>query len=216
MNIKKSKFKVRLLPLFIFVGVLSLSIKINYVYNTIINRELPKISISQNKALAEEKEKAETQQLNNILNGNAQNVNTGSFQNNSAFTQSEINILQELAERREALDVRSEEIDKKALQLKVAESEIDKKLAQLKVYEEKLQKLINQYNEQERAQLATLVKMYSTMKPKDAARIFNTFEIDILVAILREMKPSSSSAILSQMDSIKAREVTTALIGKNV
>ena len=204
-----------MLPIFIFVGVLSLSVKINYVYNTIINRELPKISISQNKALAEEQEKAETQQLNQILDGH--NIpNMGNAQNNSSFSQSEINILQELAERREALDVRSEEIDKKALQLKVAEDEIDKKLAQLKSYEEKLQKLINRYNEQEQEQLASLVKMYATMKPKDAARIFNTFDIDILVAILRQMKPSSSSAILSQMDSIKAREVTTALIGKNI
>lgn len=215
MYIQKKKNKIRLLPIFIFMGVLSLSVKINYVYNTIINRELPKISISQNKALAEEKEKAETQQLNQILNGN--NIpNMGNAQNNSSFSQSEINILQELAERREALDVRSEEIDKKALQLKVAEDEIDKKLAQLKSYEEKLQKLINRYNEQEQEQLASLVKMYATMKPKDAARIFNTFDIDILVAILRQMKPSSSSAILSQMDSIKAREVTTALIGKNI
>ena len=215
MYIQRKKNKIRLLPIFIFMGVLSLSVKINYVYNTIINRELPKISISQNKALAEEQEKAETQQLNQILNGS--NIpDMGNVQNNSSFSQSEINILQELAERREALDVRSEEIDKKALQLKVAEDEIDKKLAQLKSYEEKLQKLINRYNEQEKEQLASLVKMYATMKPKDAARIFNTFDIDILVAILRQMKPSSSSAILSQMDSIKAREVTTALIGKNI
>ena len=79
-----------------------------------------------------------------------------------------------------------------------------------------MQKLINKYNEQERAQLAALVKMYSTMKPKDAARIFNTFDLDILVAILKEMKPSSSSAILSQMDAIKAKEVTTALISRNI
>lgn len=35
-------------------------------------------------------------------------------------------ILQELAERREALDLRSREIDKKAVQLKVAEEEIEK------------------------------------------------------------------------------------------
>ena len=54
------------------------------------------------------------------------------------------------------------------------------------------------------------------MKPKDAARIFNTFDLDILVAILKEMKPSSSSAILSQMDAIKAKEVTTALISRNI
>lgn len=214
---KPIKIHFRLLPIFIFVAVLSLSVKINSVYDIIINKELPKISISQNKAWAEEQENKETARLNQILqDSNKGTANVESSNTNSAFTQSEIALLQELAERREALDVRSQEIDKKAIQLKVAEEEIDKKLAQLKTYEEKLQKLINKYNEQERAQLAALVKMYSTMKPKDAARIFNTFDLDILVAILKEMKPSSSSAILSQMDAIKAKEVTTALISRNI
>lgn len=214
---KNITIRFRLLPIFIFVAVLSLSIKINSLYDIFVNRELPKISISQNKAWAEEQEQQETAKLTQIL----ENSNTGAQisnvpPSNNGFTQSEIAILQELAERREALDVRSKEIDKKAIQLKVAEEEIDKKLAQLKTYEEKLQKLINKYNEQEKAQLASLVKMYSTMKPKDAARIFNTFDLDILVAILKEMKPSSSSAILSQMDAIKAKEVTTALISRNL
>ena len=54
------------------------------------------------------------------------------------------------------------------------------------------------------------------MKPKDAARIFNTFELDILVAILKEMKPSVSSAILSQMNALKAKEVTSELMSRNI
>lgn len=204
------------MPLFIFVAVLSLSVKINSVYDIIINKELPRISISQNKAWAEEQETKETEKLTAILENNAEAPNSETNSASSNFSKSEIAILQELAERREALDIRSQEIDKKAIQLKVAEEEIDKKLAQLQTYEEKLQKLINKYNEQEKEQLAALVKMYSTMKPKDAARIFNTFDLDILVAILKEMKPSSSSAILSQMDAIKAKEVTTALISRNI
>ncbi len=214
---KQIKIHFRLLPIFIFVAVLSLSVKINSVYDIIINKELPKISISQNKAWAEEQEIAETKKLTQILQDSKEDIpSPEKSAASTTFTQSEIAILQELAERREALDIRSQEIDKKAIQLKVAEEEIDKKLAQLKTYEEKLQKLINKYNEQEKAQLAALVKMYSTMKPKDAARIFNTFDLDILVAILKEMKPSSSSAILSQMDAIKAKEVTTALISRNI
>lgn len=217
MSVNQNKFHIRLLPVFIFAAVLSLSVKINSVFDTVVNRELPKISITQNKALAEEKNTQETAQLTQILERSDSNVpvpvnNTPG----SNFTQSEIAILQELAERREALDIRSQEIDKKAIQLKVAEDEIDKKLKQLKEYENRLQKLINQYNDKEKAQLDSLVKMYSTMKPKDAARIFNTFELDILVAILKEMKPSTSSAILSQMNALKAKAVTTELLSRNI
>lgn len=214
---KNIKIRFRLLPVFIFVAVLSLTIKINSLYDIIVNKELPKISISQNKARAEEKINQETARLTQILaDSNSGSTMPNNIPTDNTFTKSEIAILQELAERREALDMRSQEIDKKAIQLKVAEEEIDKKLAQLKTYEEKLKKLIYKYNEQEKAQLASLVKMYSTMKPKDAARIFNTFDLDILVAILKEMKPSSSSAILSQMDALKAKEVTTALISRNI
>lgn len=217
MPVNQNKFHIRLLPVFIFVAVLSLTIKINSVFDTVVNRELPKVSISQNKALAEEKTIQETAQLTQILERSDSNVpvpTNNTLGNN--FTQSEIAILQELAERREALDIRSQEIDKKAIQLKVAEDEIDKKLKQLKEYETRLQKLINQYNAKEKAQLDSLVKMYSTMKPKDAARIFNTFELDILVAILKEMKPSTSSAILAQMNALKAKAVTTELLSRNI
>ena len=60
----------------------------------------------------------------------------------NGFSQSEIMILQELAERREALDLRSKEIDRKAVQLKVAEDEIDKKIKQLQEYEQRLKKFL--------------------------------------------------------------------------
>lgn len=216
MSLKFKKIHVRLLPVFIFAAVLSLSIKINSVYDTIVNSGLPKINISQNKAFAEEKNNTETAQLTQILERSSSETQTPTASPDSSFSRSEIAILQELAERREALDIRSHEIDKKAIQLKVAEDEIDKKLKQLKEYEIRLQKLINQYNEKEKAQLDSLVKMYSTMKPKDAARIFNTFELDILVAILKEMKPSVSSAILSQMNALKAKEVTSELMSRNI
>ncbi len=213
----KPKYNVRILPILIFMAALSLSIKINNVFDRFLNKETPKISISQNRALAQEKNHQETQQLSQIL---ARSDNTAAVPApaapGSSFTQSEIAILQELAERREALDIRSQEIDRKAIQLKVAEDEIDKKLKQLQAYEAKLQKLINEYNAKEKAQLDSLVKMYSTMKPKDAARIFNTFDLDILVAILKEMKPSVSSAILAQMNALKAKAVTTELMTNNI
>ena len=129
------------------------------------------------------------------------------------FTQSEILILQELAERREALDLRSKEIDKKALQLKVTEKEIDKRLKQMKEYEQKLRLLIDEYNAKEKERIASLVKVYSSMKPKEAARIFETLDLEVTVSLLKEMKPSVSSAILAQISPSKAKDITDKIIG---
>ena len=76
-------------------------------------------------------------------------------------------------------------------------------------------KLIQEYNQKQEENIASLVKLYTSMKPKDAARIFNTLDMDITVALLKGMKPSASSAILSQMNPEKARAVTAELIGNN-
>ena len=212
--IKKITSRIRILPIFIFFAVLMLSIRVNTVFDLLKQKETKTITISQQVAQAQEDMKKENNDLNKVLNSSTSAAGSASAPNNS-FSQSEILILQELAERREALDMRSKEIDKKAIQLKVAEEEIDKKIAQLKDYEAKLQKLVREYNDKEKEKISSLARLYSTMKPKDAARIFNTLELHILIPLLKEMKPSVSSAIISQMDAGKAKAVTTALIGNN-
>lgn len=211
------KFKLRILPVFIFMAVLTLTVKINNIFDLYNTPGAKKVTITQAQAMAEEKAAQETAELSKVLSDGGNKAAGGQGSNpNNAFTQSEILILQELAERREALDVRAKEIDKRAIQLKVAEDEIDKKIKQLKSYEQKLEKLINEYNQKQQENITAMVKLYSSMKPKDAARIFNTLDMDITVALLKGMKPSSSSAILSQMNSEKAKAVTSELIGNNI
>lgn len=215
---KKNKLNIRVLPIFIFLAVLTLSIRVNNIFDSLKHADKSSFTISQSRAFAEEKIGKETAELNKVLDQAEKGSSPDSKGEaaNSNFTQSEIMILQELAERRETLDLRSREIDKKAVQLKVAEGEIDKKLVQLREYESKLKKLINEYNEKEKEKITALVKMYSTMKPKDAARIFNTLDINIVVSLLREMKPSTSSSIVSQMNAEKAKAVTDELIGNSI
>lgn len=214
----KFKNNFRILPVFIFLAVLTLSIRVNNVFDSLKNADSRSFSISQSKAWAEEEASRDTAELGKVLEQAERGQNPGSTgeKANSTFTQSEIMILQELAERREALDLRSREIDKKAVQLKVAEEEIEKKLAQLREYESKLKKLIGEYNEKEKEKIAALVKMYASMKPQSAARIFNTLDIETAASLLREMKPSSASAIVSQMEAVKVKAVTDEIIGNSI
>lgn len=210
------KQKIHILPLFIFIAVLTLSIKVNTVFDIYNRQSRQAVSISAAEALAEEKINKETKELSEVLEKNAKGGASSAPNGNTVFTQSEIMILQELAERREALDLRAQEIDKRAIQLKVTEEEIEKKLLQLQDYEQRLNKLINEYSQKEKANIDSLVRLYSSMKPKDAARIFNSLDMNITVALLKGMKASASSAILSQMDSAKAQAVTSELIGNNI
>ena len=205
------KFKFRLLPFFIFMAVLTLSFKITSVYDSLKRTQVSNISFST-QAQAEEHQSSEANQLDQILNRT--DVTAAVPANN--FSQTEIAILQELAARREALDIRSKEIDKKAVQLKVTEEEINKKLSQLQAYEKKLRTLMQQYSAKEKERLNSLVKLYASMKPRDAARILNTLDLEVSTALVKEMKPSASSAILSQMEASKAKAITDALIGNSI
>ena len=205
------KPKFRLLPFFIFIAVLTLSFRITNVYDSLSQAQVSNISFSA-QAQAEEHQSAETDELDQILD----RTDVTAAAPASNFSQTEITILQELAERREALDIRSKEIDKKAVQLKVTEEEINKKLSQLQAYEKKLRTLMQQYSAKEKERLNSLVKLYASMKPRDAARILNTLDIEVSTALVREMKPSASSAILSQMEASKAKAITDALIGNSI
>ena len=49
------------------------------------------------------------------------------------------------------------------------------------------------------------------MKPKDAARILENLEMDILLGVAERMKETKMAAILAKMDPKKARQVTVQL-----
>ncbi len=73
---------------------------------------------------------------------------------------------------------------------------------------------MRQYNEQEQAELQSIVKIYETMKPKDAARILADLEMRILLGIMESMKERKSAPILAAMEPKRAREVTEELARK--
>jgi len=59
--------------------------------------------------------------------------------------------------------------------------------------------------------MKSLVKVYESMKPKDAARIFERLEMDILIDVTVRMKEVKMAAVLAKMESEKARELTVRL-----
>jgi flagellar motility protein MotE (MotC chaperone) len=124
------------------------------------------------------------------------------------FTQSEIDLLQKLAERRELIETRAQELEQREALLTAAEGRIDRKISDLQTLRTTLEGLLKRHDEQEEAKIGQLVKIYATMKPKDAARIFNELDMPILLTVLENMKESSSAPILAAMDAGKARAVT--------
>lgn len=131
------------------------------------------------------------------------------------FTDSELEVLQDLARRRIEIEKKEKELELKMAMISAAEMQIDGKVQKLKGLEESIKNLVGEYDKQEKTQMESLVSIYSNMKPKDAARIFNDLEMDILIKLFSQMKDAKAAAILSVMDSAKANALTIELANKN-
>lgn len=127
------------------------------------------------------------------------------------YTQSEIDLLQKLAERREVIAQREVELAQREALVAAAEARIDRKIAELQGLDETIQGLLKKHDEQEMEKINQLVKIYAAMKPKDAARIFNELDMPILITVMENMKESKSAPILAAMESEKARSLTQEL-----
>ena len=127
------------------------------------------------------------------------------------LTQAEIDLLQQLAERRRVLESREQELEIRTGLLSAAEKRIDKKVEELKVLRETIASLIQTFDAQQDAKILSLVKIYENMKPKDAARIFEKMELDTLLEVAERMKERKLAPIMAKMDPEKARDMTVEL-----
>lgn len=123
----------------------------------------------------------------------------------------EMEVLKQLSNRRESLDRRGKDLDTREALIKVTEQRVDQKIKEMETLRQQLQSMVNQVSEAQAAQLDNLVKMYETMKPDDAARIFDTLEMPTLLGVVLRMKPKSTAPILAKMAPDKAKDLTVAL-----
>jgi flagellar motility protein MotE (MotC chaperone) len=129
-------------------------------------------------------------------------------------TAGEVDVLSSLAKRRTQLDAREQSLDMRENLIKAAEGRVDGKIAQLKQLQDQVQQLLGQRDDAEKAQIAALVKTYSSMKPHDAAHIFNNLDDTVLLAVASQMKPDILGAILAGMNADAAQKLTVRLANK--
>lgn len=126
-------------------------------------------------------------------------------------TLTEQTLLERLAARRTELDARQQELDMRAALVDAAEKRIEERATTLQTIEQQIAALVEQRKQMEEGQFASIVAMYETMKPKDAAAIFNTLDLEILVRVARQMSPRKMAPILAVMETTRAQELTVRL-----
>ncbi len=120
-------------------------------------------------------------------------------------------VLLDLRQRRQELDTRDAALSVRESILAAAEQKLQARVEELGALQKKLQDLEAARQQREEAGWQGLVKVYETMKPRDAAVIFNDLQMTVLLPLVDRMKDSKAAPVLAAMNPDKAREVTTGL-----
>ena len=132
-------------------------------------------------------------------------------ENQQPVSASERAILERLQSRRQEIDARAREIDIRESLLKEAEKRIQSKVEEMKAVEAKAASENAQKAEAENARFKGIVTMYESMKPKDAAKVFDRLEMPVLIEIASQIAPRKMSDIMGLMQTEAAERLTVEL-----
>lgn len=134
-----------------------------------------------------------------------------SFADQAGLSQAEVQVLQALGARRQALDARSGEIDTSGQLLEAAERRLDQRLAELRRLETSVNGLLGQLDTQQSQRVSSLVDVYQRMRAKDAATVFNQLDEDTLLLVASRMRQQNLAEVMGRMQPDRARRLTQLL-----
>jgi flagellar motility protein MotE (MotC chaperone) len=194
------KHHIRLLPAVLSVGTVLLAVKgAGLVMDAKAQEQqgaatTPAASSSTSPSVAEQAAAAAT--------------NTSADPDDAETSSAQVDVLTSLSKRRSELDGRERDLDMRENLIAAAEKRVDGKIDSLKQLQSSIQALLEQ------KQLDALVKTYSSMKPKDAARIFDSLDEAVALSVAAQMKPDVLAPIIGAMQSDAAQKLTVRLANR--
>ncbi len=209
--------RVRILPMMIIVLALLFSVKLGNIWHGASTVDFGG-GINVQPAMAQQSNEGQTD--SDSSGGGAPpgstplqetDVETPVLGDPNRFSEREVQLLQELAERRTVLDAREQRLEEREVLLKAAEQRLVEKQTELTSTKEEIVALLKQQDKQEKAKINQLVAIYENMKPKDAANIFNELEMPVLLQVIKNMKERKVAPVIASMSAEKARSLTKEL-----
>ena len=132
------------------------------------------------------------------------------------ISQSERTLLQDLAKRRDQLDTREHSLDTRNNVLEATEQRLQSKITQLTELQASLNQLDTARKQRQDSNWSGLVKIYESMKARDAASIFDVLDMHVLLEVLDRMNERKAAAVLAAMQPERARLATQMLAQKRL
>ena len=212
--------RVRILPMLIIVLALLFSVKLGNIWQGASSIDF-RDGLDMQPALAQQSDAPEGTpgQNANVSDGpppgttplQETDAETPVLSDPNRFSEREVQLLQELAERRNVLDARERQLEEREALLKAAEQRLVEKQTELNATKGELKALLKEQDAQEKAKVKQLVAIYENMKPQDAANIFDDLEMPVLLQVIENMKERKVAPVIASMSTEKARELTKEL-----
>lgn len=214
----------RILPCLIIIAVLAFSVRLTEVVTGISNLSATAHAESSKDDNKQDKMSAEAMASDakgHMPNNDAvqvvdeKDVNAPKWRdaNDSNFDVSNVKMemFEDLSLRREQLEKSERDLQVREALLKATAQELDRKYQELTKLRKEIEGLLSQQSEEEQGRIDSLVKIYEGMKPKDAARIFDTLDIDVLVSVISKMSERKIAPVMAAMNPERARSITIML-----
>ena len=133
----------------------------------------------------------------------------------SAIHPETFRMIETIERKNRELKKREEEILLKEEQLKFLEAKILSDLDRIENALARSQELLGIQNERVVKNIKALVKAYSAMKPKEAAKLLEAVDEELAIQIISGMKGKVAGKVLSQLNVKVAKSISEKLAGKN-
>jgi flagellar motility protein MotE (MotC chaperone) len=128
--------------------------------------------------------------------------NAKSAESGAGQSPAERALIERLQERRQELEARARDLEMRENLMKAAEKQLDNRIGELKDMEGK------EGGPASAERMKSLVVMYESMGPKEAARVFDRLDSRVLLDIVNQMNPRKVSEILAKMSPEAAEKLT--------
>ena len=125
-------------------------------------------------------------------------------------------MIETIEKKSRELKLREEELRIKELKIKAIEAKVNKDLEKIEKGLSKSQQLLGDQDKKNKKNVEALIKVYSSMKPGEAANLIEAIDDDLALKIVSGMKSKIAGKVLSQLDVKVAKRISETLAGKRM
>lgn len=125
-------------------------------------------------------------------------------------------LLSAIRTREAQLTSREDRLNDREQVLRVSALKIEDQLAELVAAEERLAATLALADAAAEQDIDRLTSVYENMKPKSAAAIFETMDVNFAAGFLMRMRPDAAAEVLSNLSSDAAYSISVVMAGRNV